>query len=382
MSSDEAAAPPPDGPLTMDEAYAALELDASCKGDLAAVKSAYRRLCLRWHPDKNPAAEEAACRATFTRVTAAYHTITTSNFDYARWARSYAIPPMQTLEDVLQMALGGRDPFEIEAVLRARGDYRPDARFGVDVHVPWSAGTRHDPTAFDDHAGAGYRTTREIAGRGGAPFVNPSALTTVAPPPALDPGMMADRIAGASSDRPWERVGGVGFGSDPAKNAAAKNVDSSDVSELLRPDLDATSDAATVDAAADALNDAGLKAFAASECRRAMAIYDECLRLRPDVVAYLGNRAAVGLKLGTRSALLGAAKDCERATTLDPAYARGFLRMGKALAKLGDDGERGDVETLKRAVAAFERCAELDPGNEAAAAGAKDAAMSLQIYED
>ena len=43
--------------------------------------------------------------------------------------------------------------------------------------------------------------------------------------------------------------------------------------------------------------------------------------------------------------------------------------MGKALAKLGDDGERGDVETLKRAVAAFERCAELDPGNEAAAAG-------------
>jgi len=381
MSSDEAAAPPPDGPLTMDEAYAALELDASCKGDLAVVKSAYRRLCLRWHPDKNPAAEEAACRAKFTRVTAAYHTITTSNFDYARWARSYAIPPMQTLEDVLQMALGGRDPFEIEAVLRARGDYRPDARFGVDVHVPWSAGTRHDPTAFDDHAGAGYRTTREIAGRG-VPSDAASALTTVAPPPAFDIGMSSDRIAGASSDRPWERVGGVGFGSDPAKNAAAKNVDSSDVSELLRPDLDASSDASTVDAAADALNDAGLKAFAASECRRAMAIYDECLRLRPDVVAYLGNRAAVGLKLGTRSALLGAAKDCERATTLDPAYARGFLRMGKALAKLGDDGERGDVETLKRAVAAFERCAELDPGNEAAAAGAKDAAMSLQIYED
>ena len=30
----------------------------------------------------------------------------------------------------------------------------------------------------------------------------------------------------------------------------------------------------------------------------------------------------------------------------------------------------------------FARAAELDPGNEAAAAGAKDAAMSLQIYED
>ena len=151
---------------------------------------------------------------------------------------------------------------------------------------------------------------------------------------------------------------------------------------MFRPDLDAASDAATGDAAADALNDAGLKAVAASECRRAMAIYDECLRLKPDVVAYLGNRAAVGLKLGTRSALLGAAKDCERATTLDPAYARGFLRMGKTLAKLGDDGARGDVETLKRAVAAYERGAEREPGNEAADGGGRDAAMRQQTAGD
>ena len=66
----------------------------------------------------------------FKRITGAYHTLTTNNFDYERWSRSYTIPPMQSLDDVLQMALGGRDPFEIEAVLRARGEYRPHQDFG------------------------------------------------------------------------------------------------------------------------------------------------------------------------------------------------------------------------------------------------------------
>ena len=53
------------------------------KGNLEKVKSAYRKLCLKWHPDKNRD-NEAAASARFTRITAAYHTITTNNFDYER----------------------------------------------------------------------------------------------------------------------------------------------------------------------------------------------------------------------------------------------------------------------------------------------------------
>ena len=125
---------PEDGPLTLDQAYAVLEVSDEHKGNLDKVKMAYRKLCLRWHPDKNPPEKEKEAKQRFTRITAAYHTITTNNFDYQRWARSYEIPPMQTLEDVLKMALSGRDPFEIEAMLRARGDYRRRTT-SVDVNV-------------------------------------------------------------------------------------------------------------------------------------------------------------------------------------------------------------------------------------------------------
>ena len=144
---------PESGPLTMEQAYVVLELGDGDKGNLEKVKMAYRKLCLKWHPDKNPKEKEEEAKQRFTRVTAAYHTITTNNFDFQRWARSYSIPPMQGLEDVLKMALSGRDPFEIEAMLRARGDYRPHGNFGVDVNIPWSAGEKHDQT-FDVPGGS------------------------------------------------------------------------------------------------------------------------------------------------------------------------------------------------------------------------------------
>ena len=40
---------------------------------------------------------------------------------------------MQTLEDVLLLAMKGEDPFVIDAMLRKRGDYRPHQQFGVDL---------------------------------------------------------------------------------------------------------------------------------------------------------------------------------------------------------------------------------------------------------
>ena len=44
--------------------------------------------------------EEAAAEV-FHFVHAAYHTLTTNNFDYERWAQAFTVPPLQTLEEVL-----------------------------------------------------------------------------------------------------------------------------------------------------------------------------------------------------------------------------------------------------------------------------------------
>lgn len=59
----------------------------------------FRKMSLKWHPDKNLSRQEAAAEV-FKAVHAAYHFLTTNNFDYKRWADSFVIPPMQTLEDV------------------------------------------------------------------------------------------------------------------------------------------------------------------------------------------------------------------------------------------------------------------------------------------
>ena len=48
----------------------------------------------------------------------------------------------------LHPAAGGQgaDPFVVDSMLRARGDYRPHAQFGVDLAVPWTAGTKETPS--------------------------------------------------------------------------------------------------------------------------------------------------------------------------------------------------------------------------------------------
>jgi molecular chaperone DnaJ len=48
--------------------YELLEVDRGC--DEAALKSAYRRLAMRWHPDRNPG--DAAAEARFKQLTTAY----------------------------------------------------------------------------------------------------------------------------------------------------------------------------------------------------------------------------------------------------------------------------------------------------------------------
>jgi hypothetical protein len=266
----------------------ALQLPPSALGDAEAARGAYRRLSVRWHPDKN-AGQEARAQAVFVRVAAAYNTLTTANFDYKRrvplscdikhaarlrvarsatrrlperasrpaqpppdslarfkpprWAESYVVPSMQTLEDVLLLAMKGADPFVVDAMLRKRGDYRPHQQFGVDLavrpclfnalegvvsqrfapflvsscaafsallcaQVPWSAGSQETPSW--DIVGAQHSTTRALPGRD----EGPGALAVVRRQEFCGDDAQADpsRVAGASAARPWERVGGTGFG--------------------------------------------------------------------------------------------------------------------------------------------------------------------------
>ena len=77
----------PKGPLTVSEAYAFLGVAEADRGQLEKVKARFRKLSLKYHPDKNLGREEAAAEV-FQAVHAAYHTLTTNNFDYERWAQA------------------------------------------------------------------------------------------------------------------------------------------------------------------------------------------------------------------------------------------------------------------------------------------------------
>ena len=128
-----------------------------------------RKMSLKRHPDKNRSLENQAAEV-FQAANAAYHFLTTNNFDYKRWKSSFTVPPMQSLEEVLLMALSGEDPYNVEELLRKRGEYRPHKDFGVNLSIPWNAGSQDDPS-YDVGAGSAYTTTRKLeegqAGGGG-----------------------------------------------------------------------------------------------------------------------------------------------------------------------------------------------------------------------
>ena len=42
------------------------------------------------------------------------------------------------------LALKGEDPMKIEIMMQKRGEYRPHQEFGINLAVPWSAGTKSD----------------------------------------------------------------------------------------------------------------------------------------------------------------------------------------------------------------------------------------------
>ena len=205
----------------------------------------------------------------------------------------------------------------------------------------------------------------------------------------------AAQLAGGSAARPWERVGGAGWADAEPEADRYQKVPG-------RPDLEPGSPEAA--AAAEQFNDAGLGHFESKRFREAVDCFDESVRLAPGKPAFLGNRAAAALRLERWAA---AAADARAAVEVDPAYSRGWLRLGQALLGAGEAaGPRGraDLVAARKAfktalgVSQLKLCptsdtvsskvvrsadssgcfsSQLEPGSRAASRGLKDAGIAF-----
>lgn len=351
---------------TTDAAADFLGVPPEQRSDKERVKQAYRKMCLKTHPDKNQGHAERAAEA-FRAVTAALHTLTTTNFDFERWARNFTIPPMQSLEDVLMLALRGAHPDEIEAMLRKRGDYRPHPEFGVNLSIPWHAGGHADP-AWDVPDSSEFTTTKQIGASARARADAGALVRAGDTAESLLSRLGEDRAVGASSSRPWETVGGVGFGGAGDTDAGAPPY----VPPTLRPDLQPGD--ATAAAEADRFNDEAIGAFKAGDYRRARELGKEASRLAPDSAVYAANASAAALKLGKAR---DAAKLAEHAVACDGAYAKGLLRAAQAHLALETR------ESVQQAIDEFAKVLVLDPESKAAKKGRKEALLTWEAdFED
>ena len=354
----------PKGPLTVDQAYDFLGVKKEDRGNLDKVKLRFRKMSIKFHPDKNIGREEAATEV-FKCVNAAYHTLTTNNFDYERWAKAFVIPPMQSLEDVLMMALKGADPYAVEALLRKRGDYRPHQDFGVNLSIPWNAGSKEEPS-WDVGVGSAYHNTRALedrrraelgyaGGGGGGGDVGGHAIVQHRPEQAdlLQRFGEKAQVGEDREARPWETVGGVGFGGGGAPAAPKPAY----VKPKGRADLTPGSAAAVE--AAEACNDEAVKAFKAKHWQLCYDHASEAIRLRPNHVAYLGNRAAAAIKMGKRKDFRQAAEDAVLCYELDPTHLKSYVRAAQAHLQLGERA------TVKLSIQEYEKAVEMAPDNKA-----------------
>jgi len=337
-------------------------------------------MSLKWHPDKNMRRQKEAADI-FTAVHAAYHFLTTNNFDYQRWAESFVIPPMQTLEDVLVMALKGADPYQIEMLLKKRGDYRPHQEFGINLSIPWSAGSKENPS-YHVHTGSMYTTTqgledkarRELGYDGGsAPHVNEGAIVTTTA--GMETSDLLEKFGkkaqvGADAEaRPWEMVGGVGF--DQKMKKAREPLY---VPPKTRPDLTAASpEALTV---AEEYNERAVKAFKDKEWQRCYDEASEAIRLNPRKKEYLGNRAAAGMKLKGKRYQRQAAEDFVNAYELDPQYVKAYVRAADAHLALNERA------TVKLAVQELQQALALDENNAKIKEKLRDAQLTWEADFD
>uniref|UniRef100_A0A7S0L601 J domain-containing protein n=1 Tax=Coccolithus braarudii TaxID=221442 RepID=A0A7S0L601_9EUKA len=369
----------PQMPMTIDAAYAFLGLEGENRGSLEKLKMCFRKMSLKWHPDKNIHRQEAAAEV-FKAVNAAYHTLTTNNFDYKRWAESFVIPPMQSLEDVLLLALKGADPYQIEILLKRRGDYRPHQDFGVNLSIPWNAGSREDPS-YHVHAGAAHTTTEGLedkrraelgyggggGGGGGDGYGSGAIVQHTTTEDLLETFGEKAQVGADSAARPWETVGGVGFG-----GAAPKKMSSAPTYQKPKGRTDLNDKSADAKTVAEEFNDLAVKAFKAKQWQLCYDHASEAIRLNPHKTAYLGNRAAAALKIKSRKMLRQAAEDSVQAYEMDPAYTKAYVRAAQAHLELGERA------TVKLAVQEYEKALELSPDNRTYKDALKDAQLTWE----
>lgn len=92
--------------------------------------------------------------------------------------------------------------------------------------------------------------------------------------------------------------------------------------------------------------------------------YSEAIRRNPDDPKYYSNRAACYTKLAAFDLGL---KDCEKAVELDPKFIKGWIRKGKILQAMQQQG---------KALTAYQKALELDPQNNEALEGYRSCAIS------
>jgi len=361
----------PPMPMTVDAAYEFLGIGEQDRGDLEKLKMRFRKMSLKWHPDKNIRRAEAAGEV-FKAVNAAYHTLTTNNFDYKRWAESFVIPPMQSLEDVLMMALKGADPYQVEILLKRRGDYRPHQDFGVNLSIPWNAGTKEDPN-YHVASGSAYTTTQGLEDRRraelgysgeGDPYGGGQLVRHVETQDLLDQFGEKAQVGADREARPWETVGGTGFGgSAPAPKPVYK-------APATRKDLSASSENAKQ--VAEEYNDKAVKAFKKKDWQLCYDLSSEAIRLNPKKTAYLGNRAAAALHIKSRKMLRQAAEDSVLAYEMDHLYTKAYVRAAQAHLELGEKN------TVKLAIQEYQKALELQPDNQTYKEALKDAQLTWE----
>ncbi|KYM78116.1 PREDICTED: stress-induced-phosphoprotein 1 [Atta cephalotes] len=92
--------------------------------------------------------------------------------------------------------------------------------------------------------------------------------------------------------------------------------------------------------------------------------YSEAIRRNPDDPKYYSNRAACYTKLAAFDLGL---KDCEKVVELDPKFIKGWIRKGKILQAMQQQG---------KALSAYQKALELDPQNSEALEGYRSCAVS------
>jgi len=282
----------------------------------------------------------------------------------------------------LVMALKGADPYQIEILLKKRGDYRPHAEFGINLSIPWNAGTKEAPS-YHVHTGSMYTTTQGLEDRGKAELgyttdINEGAIVTTTA--GMDTQDLLDKFGakaqvGASEGaRPWETVGGIGFDQQKKKKEPLY------VPPSQRLDLTAASPEA-IDVA-EQFNERAVKEFKNKQWQLCYDLAAESIRLNPRKKEFLGNRAAAGLKLGQIKGNSGkrfyrqAAEDSVNAYEMDPHYVKAFLRAAEAHLALNERA------TVKMACQELQQALKLDGENPKIKALLKDAMLTWEADFD